>query len=30
MEDEETKLLNNIKGDNINLKKENGGYIYEH
>ena len=27
---EETKLLNNIKGDNINLKKENGGYIYEH
>ena len=27
---EETKLLNNIKGENVELKKENGGYVYEH
>lgn len=27
---EEIKLLNNIEGKDINFKKENGGYVYEH
>ncbi|AMG19447.1 capsule biosynthesis protein CapA [Staphylococcus saprophyticus] len=27
---EERKLLNNIESKNLDLKKENGGYVYEH
>jgi len=27
---EERKLLNNIQGNNVSFKKENGGYVYEH
>ncbi|MCU5745351.1 CapA family protein [Staphylococcus sp. SQ8-PEA] len=26
---EETKLLNNLQSNNVGLKKENGGYVYE-
>ncbi|MCD8829354.1 CapA family protein [Staphylococcus gallinarum] len=27
---EEIKLLNNLQSDSVKLKKENGGYVYEH